>query len=109
MKFKNIFSITAIMAMLTINVACGGGSDDPEPTPTPTPTVTPPTVLSTTPANGATDIATGSISVQVSYDKDINMFDLEDVKNDMVNGGGMQGYLFRCLHCGRHFLYVDCD
>ena len=64
MKFKNIFSITAIMAMLTINVACGGGSDDPEPTPTPpTPTVTAPTVLSTTPANGATDIATCSISV----------------------------------------------
>ncbi|MBQ3937125.1 MAG: CbrC family protein [Ruminococcus sp.] len=47
--------------------------------------------------------------IEQSYDKDINMFDLEDVKNDMADGGGMQGYLFRCLHCGRHFLYVDCD
>lgn len=28
MKFKNILSITAIMAMLSV-VACGGGSDDP--------------------------------------------------------------------------------
>lgn len=91
MKFKNIFSITAIMAMLTINVACGGGSDDPEPTPTPpTPTVTAPTVLSTTPANGATDIATGSISVQVSYDKDVNMSNDPSLK-PVIAGGTLSG------------------
>ena len=91
MKFKNIFSITAIMAMLTINVACGGDSDDPEPTPTPpTPTVTAPTVLSTTPANGATDIATGSISVQVSYDKDVNMSNDPSLK-PVISGGTLSG------------------
>lgn len=28
---------------------------------------------------------------------------------DMVNGGGVQGYLFRCLHCGKHRLWIDCD
>ena len=91
MKFKSIFSITAIMAMLIINVACGGGSDDPEPTPTPpTPTVTAPTVLSTTPANGATDIATGSISVQVSYDKDVNMSNDPSLK-PVISGGTLSG------------------
>ena len=28
---------------------------------------------------------------------------------DVVNGGSVQGYLFRCLHCGKHLLWVDCD
>ena len=27
----------------------------------------------------------------------------------MVDGVSMQGYLFRCLHCGKHFLYYDFD
>ena len=89
MKFKNILSITAIMAMLSVVVACGGGSDDPEPTPTP-PSVTPPTVLSTTPANGATDIATGAVSIQVSYDKDINMSNDASLK-PVISGGTLSG------------------
>ncbi|MCI8801850.1 MAG: CbrC family protein [Oscillibacter sp.] len=29
---------------------------------------------------------------------------LEDLGN-----GSLQGYLFRCLHCGKHLLHVDCD
>jgi len=33
---------------------------------------------------------------------------IEIIKN-MVNGGHVQGYLFRCLHCGKHFLYFDVD
>lgn len=28
---------------------------------------------------------------------------------DVVNGSSVQGYLFRCLHCGKHLLWVDCD
>lgn len=32
----------------------------------------------------------------------------EQLKN-MVNGGGVQGYLFQCLHCGKHLLWSDCD
>ena len=28
---------------------------------------------------------------------------------DVVNGGSVQGYLFQCLHCGKHLLWVDCD
>ncbi len=27
----------------------------------------------------------------------------------LVNGGGAQGYLFKCLHCGRHLLWYDFD
>lgn len=27
----------------------------------------------------------------------------------MVNGESMQGYLFKCLHCGKHFLCIDFD
>lgn len=33
----------------------------------------------------------------------------EEVLKDLVNGGGVQGYLFRCLHCGKHLLWIDCD
>lgn len=25
------------------------------------------------------------------------------------NAESVQGYLFRCLHCGKHLLWVDCD
>lgn len=37
--------------------------------------------------------------------------DLEDWQKeyirDLVNGGDAQGYLFRCLHCGKHLLHID--
>ena len=33
---------------------------------------------------------------------------IEIIKN-MVDGGHVQGYLFKCLHCGKHFLYYDVD
>lgn len=38
----------------------------------------------------------------------------EDIKNWvrdglLVNNGSMQGYLFKCLHCGRHLLCIDFD
>jgi len=71
MNMKKTYLLTMLLTAFAF-VACGG--DDPEPTPTPpTPTVTAPTVVSTTPANNATDIATGAISVQVVYDKDVRM------------------------------------
>ena len=47
--------------------------------------------------------------IEKNYDKDLNGFDIEDVKECMCNEGSMQGYLLRCLHCGEYFLYVDCD
>lgn len=60
-------------------------------------------------------IKTGAFSqgeygqIEKNYDQNLNGFDIKDVKECMYNEGGMQGYLFRCLHCGEHFLYVDCD
>lgn len=33
----------------------------------------------------------------------------EDIKNYMRNNGSLQGYLFRCLKCGKRRLYFDCD
>ena len=47
--------------------------------------------------------------IEKNYDQNLNGFDIKDVKECMYNEGVMQGYLFRCLHCGEHFLYVDCD
>ncbi|MBR6046061.1 MAG: CbrC family protein [Ruminococcus sp.] len=47
--------------------------------------------------------------IEETYDQDICGFGLEDIKENLTNNGGMQGYLFRCLHCGRHLLYADCD
>lgn len=35
--------------------------------------------------------------------------DPEKILKDLVNGGGVQGYLFQCLHCGKHLLWIDCD
>lgn len=32
-----------------------------------------------------------------------------DLEKSLVKGSGMQGYLFRCLHCGRHRLTVNTD
>lgn len=47
--------------------------------------------------------------IEKNYDQELNGFKLNDVKECMYNEGSMQGYLFKCLHCGEHFLYVDCD
>ncbi len=33
----------------------------------------------------------------------------EEMLAAMVNGGGFQGYLFQCLHCGKYLLWTDCD
>lgn len=47
--------------------------------------------------------------IERNYNQDINGFDIKDVKECMHNEGSVQGYLFKCLHCKQHFLYVDCD
>lgn len=33
----------------------------------------------------------------------------ENIRNNLSNGGSMQGYLFKCLHCGRYLLWADYD
>ncbi len=32
-----------------------------------------------------------------------------ELENSLLNKGSMQGYLFQCLHCGKHRLTVDTD
>lgn len=60
---------------------------------------------------GWNDIVKMGIAEQIekNYNKELNYFDIEDVKRCLCNGGSMQGYLFQCLHCGEYFLYADCD
>ena len=70
---KQSHLLKTVLAAVLFASCGGGGSDDPVPAPTPNPSVTAPTVLATTPANGATNIETGAINVQVSYDKDVLM------------------------------------
>jgi endoglucanase len=71
---KRLHFLQTLFASVVL-VACGSsGGDDPEPIPAPpTPTVTAPTVVSTTPANNATDISIGVTNIQVVYDKDVLM------------------------------------
>lgn len=33
----------------------------------------------------------------------------EELLHALNNGGSVQGYLFRCLHCGKYLLWIDCD
>ena len=75
------------MASYTL-LSCGDSGDDPEPTPTPT--VPPPTVVSTTPANNATDIAIGIVNITITYDKDINKSSDASLQ-PTVTGGSLSG------------------
>ena len=47
--------------------------------------------------------------IEETYDKSLIYYELEEVKKYLQNEGSMQGYLFKCLHCGKHFIYIDCD
>ena len=33
----------------------------------------------------------------------------EERLQNVINGSGVQGYLFQCLHCKKHLLWVDYD
>ncbi len=35
--------------------------------------------------------------------------DLDYIKENLINGGSMQGYLFQCCCCNKHVLYYDFD
>ncbi|MDE6030311.1 MAG: CbrC family protein [Oscillospiraceae bacterium] len=41
-----------------------------------------------------------------TYREDICGIDFEDAKEHLTNN---EGYLFRCLHCGKHYIYFDFD
>lgn len=81
----------SMMLLASIIISGCGGSDTPETPPTPpAPTVTAPTVTATTPANGATDIPVGTVNVQVTYDKDLNMSNDASLK-PVITGGTLTG------------------
>lgn len=46
--------------------------------------------------------------ISETYREDITDIDLETVKQSL-NDSAAQGYLFQCLTCKKHFLYVDFD
>ena len=45
--------------------------------------------------------------IEEGYSKMEDSYDMDDVKEYLSNGGDMQGYLFRCLHCGKYRPWVD--
>ena len=47
--------------------------------------------------------------IEETYKDGVSGWPLKEVKEYMYNGGDFQGYLFRCLHCGKYVLHVDCD
>lgn len=47
--------------------------------------------------------------IEEYYGTDVNGLDIELLKKYMKNDGDMQGYLFKCLHCGKHLIQVDCS
>ena len=44
--------------------------------------------------------------VEETYRGDLCGLDFEDAKEHIKNN---ECYLFRCLHCGKHFVYIDFD
>lgn len=40
--------------------------------------------------------------------EDLDDWHIENI-HDLTNDGSAQGYLFRCLHCGKHLLHIDYD
>lgn len=44
--------------------------------------------------------------IEETYRSDICMLDFSDAKEYLKNN---EGYLFKCLHCGKHFIYYDFD
>ena len=84
---KTYLLLTMLIASFAL-FSCGGEDDPvtPTPTPTPTPAVTAPTVVSTTPANNATDIAAGNVNVTITYDKVINISADASLQPKVVGG-----------------------
>lgn len=44
--------------------------------------------------------------LEKTYHEDICGIDFEDAKEHLTYN---EGYLFRCLHCGKHYIYFDFD
>lgn len=42
-------------------------------------------------------------------DVELDWISREELSERLVNNGSMQGYLFKCLHCGKYRLHIDMD
>ena len=47
--------------------------------------------------------------IEETFDEEWECTTLSDLKEWLNGNSSLQGYLFRCLHCGKHFLHIDCD
>lgn len=47
--------------------------------------------------------------IENNYASGIDGFTLTELKQYMKNNGSVQGYLFKCLHCGQYVLHIDYD
>lgn len=52
----------------------------------------------------------GSEKGKVMNDYQLKYIELKkEYEKSDGNVDSVQGYLFRCLHCGKHLLWADCD
>lgn len=56
---------------------------------------------------GYEDLKALGVLEEVLEDPDMDGWIRENL--EALGNGSLQGYLFRCLHCGKHLLHVDCD
>ena len=87
MNNKTINYLMMIVSIITFSLAlfsCGGGSDNSDPEPT----VTAPMVVSTSPSNNATDVQTGTVNVQITYDQVVS---LDKSKSLTISGASAKG------------------
>ena len=56
---------------------------------------------------GYEDLKALGVLEEVLEDPDMDDWIRESLED--LGNGSLQGYLFRCLHCGKHLLHVDCD
>ena len=52
----------------------------------------------------ASEVETGWVA-----NRDLGIRDINQVKRQLKPSGKYEGYLFRCLHCSKHLLYVDAE
>ena len=84
---KTIYFLMMIVSIITLSMtlfSCSGSGDDSEPTPS----AKAPTVVSTSPSHNATEITTGSIHVQITYDQDVS---LDKSKKLTITGASTKG------------------
>lgn len=58
---------------------------------------------------GSKELTEIGVMDEVLDDYGIDEYIEDDIRNRLEKEGDFQGYLFRCLHCGKYLLRWDCD